>query len=91
MVKFRLLKNRLNSFSLCSGYSSLIRGSIAAYAKSTRKFINTTATAIREGAETNAHLLAALVAVPALVGFVVQHICATKKIKKKLKPGGGDG
>ncbi len=40
---------------------------------------------IRESAENNMHFLAALIAVPTVLGFTVQHVTATKKIKKKLK------
>jgi len=42
---------------------------------------------IRQDAQTNVHLLAALVAVPAVVGLAVQHVVAATKARKKLKAG----
>ena len=48
-----------------------------------------TAESIRTSAQSNAHLLAALVGVPAVVGFAVQYVVTAKKLKKKLKGSGG--
>ena len=39
-------------------------------------------------AESNFHLMAAAVAVPAVIGFTLQYAAAKKKIKKKLKSSG---
>ncbi|MFW6133875.1 MAG: hypothetical protein ACOC8F_08265 [Planctomycetota bacterium] len=46
---------------------------------------------IRRAATTNAHLLAAVFILPALVGFAVQHAAASRKLKKKLKSASGSG
>jgi hypothetical protein len=43
---------------------------------------------IRHTARNNAHLLAAVFVLPALVGFAIQHVTASRKIKKKLRASG---
>ncbi|MHC4983578.1 MAG: TM7S3/TM198-like domain-containing protein [Planctomycetota bacterium] len=79
------------NFRLAVMIFTAFQGSVMIVAGTTAAFLYDQATAatIRQGAQTNEHLLAALVGVPAVVGFVVQYAAAAKKIKKKLKSSSG--